>query len=250
MNISGGGSSPTNSHFQILVTYLLLKSSFTTQPFTWREFLEARNSGCLSAGFTLLASTVATYFNVTTAFSGPVSVMFCILYSYSRVIPSAYRYRVFGLSFTDKSPVYGVALLVTIIGILSGAACRSDLFPFKAYRLPNWIIKIASAFRPLIGATEPGFRSISALPERGVNSTDLQGSTDEPLTTNVRMEDTGGVNTENNAAPNRSPTQEEISQLTAMFPNATRVQILNALTSTYVYRLPDLDPLRPLTWVI
>jgi hypothetical protein len=124
------------------------------------------------------------------------------------------------------------SLLSAIIGILSGAACRSDLFPFKAYRLPRWIIKTASVFRPLIGATEPGFRSISALPERGVNSTDLQGGTDEPLGTNVRMENTGSLNTENNASQNRSPTQEEISQLTAMFPNATRVQILNALTST------------------
>jgi hypothetical protein len=48
----------------------------------------------------------ATSLNVNTSFAGPISLIFSILYSYSRAVPSAYRYRVLGVTFTDKTPMY------------------------------------------------------------------------------------------------------------------------------------------------
>lgn len=135
------------------------------------------------------------------------------------------------------------SLLSSVIGIITGALCRSDMLPFKTYRLPRWTNSITSLLRPLIGATEPGFRSISALPERGVGA---RGADDEQLNGDVdaaamglngSVGFDGGVAGGRNENTTRNPTQEEIAQLTSMFPNATRMQIVNALSSTYVVSL-------------
>lgn len=107
------------------------------------------------------------------------------------------------------------------------------MLPFKGYRLPNWVNKTASILRPLIGSTEPGFRPAAVLPEsglasgRGTNTTQEANHTGDPT---LGAELTSGV--ADTAATPRSPTQEEITQLSAMFPEATRAQILNALSST------------------
>jgi hypothetical protein len=135
------------------------------------------------------------------------------------------------------------SLISSAIGVITGALCRSDMLPFKAYRLPRWVNSIASLLRPLIGATEPGFRSISALPERGVGA---RGTDDEQLDGDVDATAMGlngsagfdgGVAGGRNETTTRNPTQEEIAQLTSMFPSATRLQIVNALSSTYVVSL-------------
>jgi hypothetical protein len=123
------------------------------------------------------------------------------------------------------------SLILSAVGLLTGAACRSDMLPFKAYRLPNWVNRIASVLRPLIGSTDPGFRPVSALPESGLaagsSTTGAQEATNAgPPPTDL----TSGVTDTANAP--RNPTQEEIAQLSAMFPSATRAQILNAIGST------------------
>lgn len=129
------------------------------------------------------------------------------------------------------------SLLSAVIGVLTGAICRSDMLPFKNYRLPGIVTRFASLFRPLIGATEPGFRSISALPEhgqasRGTHDANLNGDID---TAAMGLGGTTGLDGSGRSeTPARNPTQEDIAQLTAMFPNATRMQIVNALSSTYV----------------
>jgi len=119
--------------------------------------------------------------------------------------------------------------ILSLLGLLAGAACRSDMLPFKDYRLPNWVNRFASVLRPLIGSTEPGFRPISALPENGLGGGQTSGTQEanaRPASTDL----TAGVTDAANAP--RNPTQEEITQLSAMFPSATRTQILNAISST------------------
>lgn len=206
-------------------------------------------SGVVSTTMTVLGMLAAGWFGINTSFAGPIPILFSILYSYYRVIPSAYRYRIFGVSLTDKTPYYVMATFLALInapesialatiGILTGAACRSDILPFKSYRLPSWINKVASAFRPLIGSTEPGYRPNSVLPELG------QSGTHVPTSSNGEAIGSAGVDIAEPSVMNRSPveaqnqttgrepTSEEISQLSAMFPEATRVQIVNAISST------------------
>ncbi|KIM21968.1 hypothetical protein M408DRAFT_333168 [Serendipita vermifera MAFF 305830] len=219
---------------------IALERIFGSRKFGSFVFVSSFVSTCL----TVVSMMVATSFGVNTSFSGPISLLFSILYSYSRTVPSAYRYSIMGATFTDKTPMYLLALLMalstppeslilSVIGLLAGAACRSDMLPFKAYRLPNWVNQLASKLRPLIGSTEPGFRPVSAVPESGLGSGqagDAQGTAnagDPSLGTDL----TSGVAAPTAATP-RTPTQEEIAQLTAMFPAATRAQILNALGST------------------
>ncbi|KAG8790653.1 hypothetical protein FRC17_008870 [Serendipita sp. 399] len=197
----------------------------------WREYTEVES----------LALMASAWFGVKTSFSGPIPLVFSILYAYSRAVPSAYRYRIFGLTLSDKTPHYFLASLLALhsapeslalaaIGLMTGAACRSDLLPFKTYRLPNWVNKIGTALRPLIGSTEPGFRSFAALPELGMER-EHEASNINSAVAGVELPESGNAGNDRNAAP-RQPTQEEITQLSTMFPNATRVQIVNAITST------------------
>jgi hypothetical protein len=123
------------------------------------------------------------------------------------------------------------SLILSIVGLLTGAACRSDMLPFKAYRLPNWVNKIGSVLRPLIGSTDPGFRSVSALPENGLGAGSSATGSQEAANAGPTPTDlTSGVTDTANAP--RNPTQQEIAQLSAMFPSASRAQILNAIGST------------------
>lgn len=132
------------------------------------------------------------------------------------------------------------SIYLAAIGLITGAACRSDMLPFKSYRLPNWVNKTASIFRPIIGSIEPGFRPMSALPAtRGSGTSTGRRSSDNNAATNVALDDPNGMpesvttgQREREAPSSRTPTQEEIAQLTSMFPNATRMQIVNALSST------------------
>lgn len=123
------------------------------------------------------------------------------------------------------------SLILSGIGLLTGVACRSDMLPFNAYRLPNWVNKIASALRPLIGSTDPGFRPVSALPESELATRSSVTGAQETTNPGPAPPDlTSGV--PNTANAPRNPTQEEIAQLSVMFPSATRAQILNAIGST------------------
>lgn len=44
--------------------------------------------------------------------SGPLPLVFSILYQYSRVVPSVYNFRIFGVSLSNKSFIYLLALQV------------------------------------------------------------------------------------------------------------------------------------------
>jgi hypothetical protein len=43
---------------------------------------------------------------------GPSSLIFAMLYQYSRIVPSAYNFRIFGVPLNNKSLVYLLALQV------------------------------------------------------------------------------------------------------------------------------------------
>jgi hypothetical protein len=43
---------------------------------------------------------------------GPAALVFSILYQYSRIVPSAYNYRIFGVPLNNKSLIYLLSLQV------------------------------------------------------------------------------------------------------------------------------------------
>ncbi|KAJ6536715.1 hypothetical protein DFH09DRAFT_1178588 [Mycena vulgaris] len=128
--------------------------------------------------------------------SGPSTLIFNIIYQYSRIVPSSYTFRIFGLPLTNKSFTYVFAFQLVIghlpgsaasafIGILAGQVYRSDLANLKAYRIPPWLASYASRFLlPLVGSLRPARRSNRALPDESTpaDSTARQEN-DEVITT-------------------------------------------------------------------
>jgi membrane associated rhomboid family serine protease len=162
---------------------------------------------------------------------GPMAILFSILYQYSRIVPPVYLYRIFGVSFNNKSTNYILALqlaisrplssvAVALIGIVTGKLYRSDLAGFNAYRLPPSVIQFSkTVFFPLIGSLHPPRRTNRAAPDTFWN---LQN--DEIITTapTTRGRDRANVGL-------RIPSQEEIALLTTMFPSMEREAVVGAL---------------------
>ena len=46
--------------------------------------------------------------------SGPIPLVFSILYQYFRLVPEAYHFRILGVTLSDKFWVYGTALQVRL----------------------------------------------------------------------------------------------------------------------------------------
>ena len=44
---------------------------------------------------------------------GPTTILFSIIYQYSRVVPSVYELKIFGIAMTDKVWVYATAVQVS-----------------------------------------------------------------------------------------------------------------------------------------
>ena len=64
---------------------------------------------------TLAALALTSRLGVPRIPGGPSALIFSILYNYSCVVPSVYRYRIMGVTFTDKLNMYIIALAVSLI---------------------------------------------------------------------------------------------------------------------------------------
>ncbi|KAG6891319.1 hypothetical protein C0992_009200 [Termitomyces sp. T32_za158] len=201
--------------------------------------------------------------------TGPTALVFSILYQYSRIVPATYTYRVFGLPLNNKSLLYLLAaqtalsrppgsLAIAAIGILAGSIYRSDLATLKSYRLPPLVVHLATRFLlPLVGALRPPRRSNRALPDdvraRASTAGEGEGEGEEVVTTArpapPAPSDTNNDNDSPAAAPSgsvmrewvdeltravpvpgiRVPSEDEIRQLTTMFPDVQRDVVVAAL---------------------
>lgn len=146
-----------------------------------------------------------------------------------------------------------------MIGVLSGQIYRSDLFNLKTYRVPPWLVRFGSTvLLPLIGSTRPPRRTNRALTEVRVSPATTILAQDEPVTTArtpiqpaTRQDGTEAPATttsvmrdwvnELTGSGNRSqsglrvPTESEISQVSAMFPNVGRDTVIGALQRRYAH---------------
>ncbi|KAJ7098644.1 hypothetical protein B0H15DRAFT_585618 [Mycena belliarum] len=200
--------------------------------------------------------------------SGPTTLLFNIVYQYSRIVPSSYSFRIFGLPLTNKSFTYILALQLALAhlpgsaaaalaGLVAGQLYRSDLANLKAYRLPPSLATLAARFlRPLLGSLRPARRSNRALPDRAPPAAHPQN--DDAVTTARRPPaaatervrggggdattgDTGaggsvvrewveGLTGRAQSAPGiRVPADAEVAQLATMFPDIARDVLVGTL---------------------
>ncbi|KIY50197.1 hypothetical protein FISHEDRAFT_57542 [Fistulina hepatica ATCC 64428] len=112
---------------------------------------------------------------------GPTTLVFAILYQYSRIVPAMYKFRIFGAPLNNKSFMYMLALqlafsrtpgslLPAVIGLSVGQLYRSDLTNLKHYRLPPRLVGLGKRLRPLVGSLRAPRRALHVIPEDTNNS--------------------------------------------------------------------------------
>ncbi|KXN89473.1 DSC E3 ubiquitin ligase complex subunit 2 [Leucoagaricus sp. SymC.cos] len=174
--------------------------------------------------------------------TGASVFIYSILYQYSRLVPSVYQFRIFGVRFSNKSFNYFLAFqltisrppgsfVVAIIGIITGQLYRSEIANFYAYRLPPPVISFSRHFLlPLIGSLRPPRRSTRAFPEdsRSVNTqlvglaplgndevVTTSGRTTQASTPRPRNTDNGNVGVGDSTTTSRSSVMREwVDELT------------------------------------
>lgn len=166
------------------------------------------------------------------------------------------------------------SLVSAIIGVFAGQLYRSDFFNLKTYQLPPWLIRLSSNMAPyVIGSTRPPRRTNLALREASTSRPSLAsvlrasvgGANDEdegPITTTRQSASstprlsTGGrgdnsrrgtttsvmrdwvnelTGRDGTSPALRIPSEAEISQVSAMFPNVGREAVVGALQRRYVW---------------
>ncbi|KAK2465984.1 hypothetical protein APHAL10511_001625 [Amanita phalloides] len=193
---------------------------------------------------------------------GPSILLFSILYQYSRIVPAAYKFRIFGVPLSNKNMPYLLAsqlaisrlpgsAAVAIIGILTGQLYRSDLANLKSYRIPPSVVEFAVHYiLPLLGNARPPHRPNRAMPdERSAGRGNWPPPNNEVITTtrnasarplyedegNPRrssvmrqwVDELSGRAEQDNAV--RIATEEQINTMTTLFPEVPREIIINAL---------------------
>ncbi|KAH0840172.1 hypothetical protein J3R83DRAFT_1156 [Lanmaoa asiatica] len=193
---------------------------------------------------------------------GPTAVVFSILYQWYRLVPPAYHFRIFGVPLSNKSFTYILA---------SQGRCRDhwrlhasgyswalytarSLLTSRRGVSRRQVIRFSTRFLlPLIGSTRPPRRLNRARPERQEPTAELVNeevvTTTQPPVPTTRTDtapsqaqgEAGSVMREwvneltgrtEDPARIRTPSEAEISQLAAMFPDISRDLITRALQRT------------------
>ncbi|KAF8681303.1 Rhomboid family [Rhizoctonia solani] len=198
--------------------------------------------------------------------AGPIAILFAIIYQYERLVPSAYNFRILGITMSNKAFTYLTAFpmvishmpgsaLVTLTGIATGALYRSDITNLKSYRAPPWFVSTISS---LVGASRAPHMPRRAIPgERPPFSTEqvvTRRRVNEPREESDARTDVNTANGTARAATGSSsgsvmrewvdeltgrrdggrvPTAAEIAELTSVFPHASREEIISALQRRY-----------------
>ncbi|KAI9574417.1 hypothetical protein HD554DRAFT_2046962 [Boletus coccyginus] len=190
---------------------------------------------------------------------GPTAVVFSILYQWYRLVPPAYHFRIFGVPLSNKSVYLALgyvpgSLASACLGLLVGFIYRSELINIKTWRVSPAVIRFSTRFLlPLVGSTRLPRRFNRARPER--QELTAESADDEVVTTarpSVSTTQTDGAPSQaqgeagsvvrewvnelrgrtEDPARIRTPSEAEISQVAAMFPDTSRELITRALQRT------------------
>jgi len=169
-----------------------IERSFGSVKFASFLFLAAALNS-LSIFMSLLILHPLPYFGATSNYipSGPTAVLFSITYQYSRLLPRAYQFKIFGVTMSDKIWVYAIAmqlalsytpatLLPALLGIITGYIYRSDILQLKGWRVPYKLVNFSRNWiQPLLGGERTVRRTNRVLPE----SQQISSENDEIITT-------------------------------------------------------------------
>ncbi|KZW04146.1 hypothetical protein EXIGLDRAFT_716145 [Exidia glandulosa HHB12029] len=207
-------------------------------------------SSVLSFASLLAFHTIGYYLNRIPA--GPTALIFSLVYHYSRIVPTAYTFTIFSVPLSNKSFTYLIAAqlalsqwpssgVLALIGFFVGQLSRADT-GLKTYRIsPRLYNLLGSLILPFIGSTRPPRRSVLAMP---ADSTSAADDADEPERVTTQSATASGaaanapsvvsqwVNelTATRQQPAlRRVSDAEISQVSAMFQDIPRAQIVSAL---------------------
>jgi len=179
-------------------------------------------------------------FGLNTIPAAPYGVLFAVLYQYCMIIPATYKYRMLGVTCTDKSPLYFIALqmvamrgcqslVASLCGILVGILYRNDFAGTRRFRFPGRLVSTASqvyanTIGPHMQRSARGRRGMAVTPvEREsvvMDAIRRQFPSDTLQDYWQSLSGTPDV---------ASVTPEQRNMLTAMFPNLTEDQITHAL---------------------
>ncbi|KAF8138756.1 hypothetical protein EV363DRAFT_1427630 [Boletus edulis] len=172
--------------------------------------------------------------------SGPTALAFSMLYQWYRLVPPAYHFRIFGVPLSNKSFTYILVsqlALGHVPGSLASACVGLLLINIKTWRVSPAIIRFSTRYLvPLIGSTRAPRRLNRARPDRR----------EEPVNDEVAQGEAGSVVREwvnelrgrtEDPARIRTPSEVEISQVTAMFPDISRELITRALQRTLQFEV-------------
>ncbi|KZV76017.1 hypothetical protein PENSPDRAFT_646568 [Peniophora sp. CONT] len=149
---------------------------------------------------TILEFTTLLVFHRSSGFNrfppGPTALIFSIAWQYYRLVPSIYRFSIFGVVLTDRVFPFLLASQLAIsqpwastalalIGLLTGAIYRSDVVSLKRFRLPPSLLRLSSKYLlPLVGEMRPPQRLSRALPDESTASSAPAAEAEpEPITT-------------------------------------------------------------------
>ncbi|KAF8607846.1 hypothetical protein BDV93DRAFT_487766 [Ceratobasidium sp. AG-I] len=202
--------------------------------------------------------------------SGPTPIIFSIIYQYHRIVPSAYSFRILGVYTSNKMFTYLTAfplivshtpgsILAAVTGLATGALYRSDLTNLKSYRAPlkvtSFISSLVGSSRPphlparVIPGDRPPFASEQVLTRRRVNdSAETNAGDATPAAEGAETRASTGGSTGGSSGSvmrewveeltgrrdaGRVPTAAEIAELTAVFPHASREEVVAALQRSH-----------------
>ncbi|KAJ1972661.1 hypothetical protein H4R35_004551 [Dimargaris xerosporica] len=180
---------------------------------------------------------------------GPYGLIFATLYQFYRIIPSTYKFRILGISLTDKSYMYFLAfqliqflalnyptsLIPAVCGILVGTLYRTDVGGLKGWRFPAAFTRLASKWLTPLLATSTAANSSAATMDQAYSS---QARRDHLIQRTMfpqtqQMTDLGQSYMETMTEGMPQPIREEhIVALMTMFPNLERSAVVTALQSS------------------
>ncbi|CAO3646789.1 unnamed protein product [Cunninghamella blakesleeana] len=155
---------------------------------------------------------------------GPYALIFAMLYQYHRLVPVLYRFRIFGVTFDNKSFLYLLSLQIfisqginTIIpcvcGLLSGALYRSDIGNIKQWRFPNKIQSLGSKYLQPVLVTPPIPRSNHTLPiQRPITAMSSALGVENLVASATGVTNNDNNNNNNNSNNNNNNINETNSQ--------------------------------------
>ncbi|GJE84864.1 CUE domain-containing protein [Phanerochaete sordida] len=154
--------------------------------------------------------------------SGPIALVFSIIYQYYRLVPQAFEFKIFGATFSDKIWAYATAaqlavssgpptLLLASCGIVTGYIYRSDILQLKGWRVPQKVVRFAERWiKPLLGEERAGRRLNRVFPDSRTRTSRIQDllARDEVPTT-ARRASTAGTPPAPAAAAGAADTRTE-----------------------------------------